>query len=230
MRINAMMKQKGVFTHELTGKKYYTGYEYATLYDWDQYFESIVQLYLGWSCDYFSHGVEIFLDLQKENGHIQRSTEGCEAQLSEHVKPFLAQICLLIYNREGKLDFLSDNDFHYYNRMKKYLDYWINCPGDFNGLAIWDSSPHTGMDNQHERAGYWYDHFCAGVDLNSYLVRECHAFALLAKLFDGKEDEQAYILHAKRISKTMRELMWNEEDGFFTISTAGQGSRFLSDI
>ena len=35
IRIYEMMKQKGVFTDAVTGKPYYTGYEYATLYDWD---------------------------------------------------------------------------------------------------------------------------------------------------------------------------------------------------
>ena len=64
-RINAMMLQKGVFTDTDcgTGKQYYTGYEYATLYDWDQYFETIVQLYLGWETTYARNGVEIFLDI-----------------------------------------------------------------------------------------------------------------------------------------------------------------------
>ena len=40
-RIDEMMRKKGVFTNLETGKQYYTGYEYATLYDWDQYFETI---------------------------------------------------------------------------------------------------------------------------------------------------------------------------------------------
>ena len=111
-RIDAMMQQKGIFTHEGTGKPYYTGYEYATLYDWDQYFETIVQLYLGWKTTYARSGVEIFLDIQREDGHIQRSSKGEPAQLSEHVKPFLAQICLLIYNRDGDIDFLRANGFH----------------------------------------------------------------------------------------------------------------------
>jgi hypothetical protein len=64
-RINAMMLQKGVFTDTDcgTGKQYYTGYEYATLYDLDQYFETIVQLYLGWETTYARNGVEIFLDI-----------------------------------------------------------------------------------------------------------------------------------------------------------------------
>ncbi len=214
-RINAMMQQKGVFTHPETGKSYYTGYEYATLYDWDQYFETIVQLYLGWPTDYARNGVEIFLDIQKENGHIQRSSKGCEEQLSEHVKPFLAQICLLILNREGKVDFLRDNEYFYYQRMKKYLDYWLLRPENYEGLAFWDSGPHTGMDTQHERAGYWYDSYCCGVDLNSYLVRECRAFALLARLFGQTEDAATYEAHADRLTETIRKLLWNCEDGFF---------------
>ena len=214
-RINAMMKQKGVFTHPETGKQYYTGYEYATLYDWDQYFETIVQLYLGWPTDYARLGVEIFLDIQKENGHIQRSSKGCDEQLSEHVKPFLSQICLLIYNRDGQVDFLSDNEFYYYNRLKKYLDYWLIRPDNYQGLAFWDSAPHTGMDNQHARAGYWYDRLGCGVDLNCYLVRECRAFALLAKSFGKDADANRYEAFADRLTKKILELMWNPEDGFF---------------
>lgn len=140
-RIDAMMKQKGVFTHSQTGKQYYTGYEYATLYDWDQYFETIVQLYLGWETTYARNGIEIFLDIQREDGHIQRSSKGEEAQLSEHVKPFLAQIALLICNRDGNIDFLRDNNFHYYARMKKYLLYWLCNPKNYQGLAYWDSAP-----------------------------------------------------------------------------------------
>lgn len=214
-RIDAMMKQKGVFTHTETGKQYYTGYEYATLYDWDQYFETIVQLYLGWETNYARNGIEIFLDIQREDGHIQRSSKGEEAQLSEHVKPFLAQIALLIYNRDGNVDFLKKDNFFYFERMKKYLLYWLCNTKNYQGLAYWDSAPHTGMDNQHERAGYWYDSFCCGVDLNSYLIRECRAFALLAGLFDRQEDAEVFTAHAERIKRTMLELMWNTEDGIF---------------
>lgn len=214
-RIDAMMKQKGVFTHPETGKQYYTGYEYATLYDWDQYFETIVQLYLGWDTNYARNGIEIFLDIQKENGHIQRSSKGEAAQLSEHVKPFLAQIALLIYNRDGNIDFLRENGDHYYERMKKYLLYWLMNPKNYQGLAYWDSAPHTGMDNQHERAGYWYDCYCCGVDLNSFLVRECRAFALIADLFSHEEDARTFSAHADRIRETMLALMWDPKDGIF---------------
>ena len=214
-RINDMMRKKGVFTHPETGKSYYTGYEYATLYDWDQYFETIVQLYLGWGTGYAQNGVEIFLDIQKENGHIQRSSKGCAEQLSEHIKPFLSQICLLILNRDGTVDFLRDHEFHYYERLKKYLLYWLVNPGNYNGLAFWDSSPHTGMDTQHERAGYWYDSFCCGVDLNSYLVRECRAFALIAGILGKTGDAGRFEEYAENLKKAILNFMWDKNDGFF---------------
>lgn len=211
-RIDAMMRQKGIFTEPTTGKDYYTGYEYATLYDWDQYFETLVQLYLGWDTTYARNGVEIFLDLQREDGHIQRSSKGCEAQLSEHVKPFLAQISLLIYNQDGNVEFLRKNDCFYYQRMKKYLQYWLFNPQNYKGLAFWDSAPHTGMDNQHERAGYWYECFCCGVDLNSYLVRECRAFAELAKLLGKDGDAAAFTGYAEDLKQAILSLMWDDED------------------
>lgn len=217
IRIDTMMRGKGVFLHEETGKEYYTGYEYATLYDWDQYFENIVLLYLGWSTKYAKNGIEIFCDLQKENGHIQRSSKGGEEQLSEHVKPFLFQISLLIYNRDGNVDFLSDNGCHYYNKLKKYLSYWLDREENFAGLAFWDSAPHTGMDNQRERAGNWHerDKFCCGVDLNSYLVRECKAASLIAGIIGDKEYSEYIIKRADTLKASMLKYMWNENDGFF---------------
>lgn len=215
LRINEMMKNKGIFMEPQTNKPYYTGYEYATLYDWDQYFETIIQLYLGWDTHLARSGVEIFLDLQKENGHIQRSSKGCEEQLTEHVKPFLSQILLLIYNRDGELHFLSDNADAYYRRLKKYLLYWLENPQNYHGLAYWDSAPHSGMDNQHERAGYWYDCFCCGVDLNCYLVRECEAFSLIAEILGKKDDAEQFKKRADILKSLICTYMWDETDGFF---------------
>ena len=131
------------------------------------------------------------------------------------MKPFLAQISLLIYNRDGNADFLKENDFHYYNRMKKYLLYWLENPNNYKGLAFWDSAPHTGMDNQHDRAGYWHSFFGCGVDLNCYLVRECKAFVLLAELFGKMEDAAYFQKHADRLKNTILSLMWDENDRFF---------------
>jgi hypothetical protein len=40
--------ERGVLVETDTGRAYFTGYSYKTLYDWDQYFEAIVQIYMGW--------------------------------------------------------------------------------------------------------------------------------------------------------------------------------------
>ncbi len=41
------LMNKGILQDTDTKKLYFTGYAYKTLYDWDQYFESIVQIYMG---------------------------------------------------------------------------------------------------------------------------------------------------------------------------------------
>ena len=213
-RIDKMMRENAIFTERRFAKEYYTGYSYETLYDWDQYFETLVQLYLGWDTKYAKNGVEIFLDYQKENGHIQRSsTADYEAQLTEHVKPFLAQISLLVYKRDRNIDFLTED---YYQRMKKYLLYWL-VDRDIRkvNLSVWDSAPHSGMDNHHERAGWWYACYCEGVDLNAFLVRECEAFALIAELKDHPEDAEIFRGYRAKITAAMQKLMWNKEAGLF---------------
>ncbi len=211
-RIDRMMRERGIFTEPVTGKQYFTGYSYETLYDWDQYFEGIVQMYLGWDTRYLINGVEIFLGLQKPDGFIRRSTGGCEAEQTEHVKPFLAQICLLIYRKDGHLDFVTPE---YYCRMKKYLNYWLCERSCDSGLSYWDSAPHTGMDNQHDRAGWWYDCFCEGVDLNSYLVRECRAFARVAEIKGHPEEAAEFKAKADQVALAIQKNCWDEEDGFF---------------
>ena len=74
---DALMK-KGIFRDDDTERDYFTGYVYKTLYDWDQYFEAIVQIYMGWPSDYIKNGVTIFLDHQEESGMIARSVPSNE--------------------------------------------------------------------------------------------------------------------------------------------------------
>ncbi len=84
-----------------------------------------------------------------------------------------------------------------------------------NGLSEWMSGPHTGMDNQHERAGFWRDRNCEGVDLNSYLVKECRAFAKLARLAGKEKMAQEYEAKAQERVLRIRELLWDDKDGFY---------------
>ena len=211
--IDSLMK-KGIMTEPVSGLDYFTGYEYKTLYDWDQYFESIVQIYMGWPSDYIKNGVIIFLQNQKDNGLISRTVPSNEFHDPEHVKPFLAQIALLVCKCYGEFDWITNET--YFPKLQKYLDYWLfDMDENKNGLSEWMSAPHTGMDNQHERAGFWLDRNCEGVDLNCYIVKETEAFSELAKL-TGKEDiAEKYFKIAEERKTKIRELLWDENDGFF---------------
>jgi putative isomerase len=208
------LMQQGIFTDEDTLQRYFTGYSYRTLYDWDQYFESIVQIYMGWSSEYIKNGVTIFLDHQHESGLISRSVPSNEHHDPEHVKPFLSQIACLVVQNFGEIDWIAND--HYFKRLQRYLDYWlVEMDSNGNGLSEWMSAPHTGMDNQHERAGWWLDRFSEGVDLNCYLVRECRAFAWLASLVGKSEIAKLYLQKADQLAERIRTLLWDEKDGFF---------------
>lgn len=218
---DALMR-RGIFTDPDTKRDYFTGYAYQTLYDWDQYFESIVQIYMGWPSTYIKNGVTIFLDHQQPTGIISRSVPSNEYHDPEHVKPFLSQIAVLVAKAYGETDWILND--RYFLRLRKYLDYWLEeMDGTGDGLSEWMSAPHTGMDNQHERCGYWLDRFSEGVDLNAYLVRECKAFASLATQAGEEGIATAYRQKAEALAARIRAQLWSEEDGFFYDGNARYG-------
>jgi hypothetical protein len=53
----AELMERGIFADPDTGRDYFTGYACQTLYGWDQYFEAIVQIYMGWPSTYIRNGV-----------------------------------------------------------------------------------------------------------------------------------------------------------------------------
>jgi glycogen debranching enzyme len=127
----------------------------------------------------------------------------------------------------GESDWILNE--RYYPRLKNYLDYWLNeMDGTGDGLSEWMSAPHTGMDNQHERAGYWLDRFSEGVDLNGYLVRELRAFAHLAARCGQAETAAQYTAQADARAARIRELLWDEADGFFYDRNARAGESLKS--
>jgi putative isomerase len=221
------LMQRGIFTDPDTERTYFTGYSYKTLYDWDQYFEAIVQIYMGWPSDLIKNGVTIFLDHQRPSGLISRSVPSNEYHDPEHVKPFLSQIALLVYQNYGELDWITSD--RYFSRLKCYLEYWlVEMDANRNGLSEWMSAPHTGMDNQHERAGWWLDRFSEGVDLNCYLVRECRAFARLAALAGEAGLSQEYSQKADELAGRICQVMWDEAEGFFFDHNARAGEALMS--
>lgn len=227
LRSEEELMRRGILRDEDTGREYFTGYSYKTLYDWDQYFEALVQIYMGWPSTYIKNGVMIFLDHQQESGLISRSVPSNEWHDPEHVKPFLAQIALLVYRAYGELDWITGEET--FTRLQRAIEYWrVNMDSNGNGLSEWMSAPHTGMDNQHERAGYWLDRFCEGVDLNCYLVREMRAFACLAGLSGRAGLAEEYRQKADALAERIRAEMWDEEEGWFYDCNARAGEPLMS--
>jgi hypothetical protein len=213
-----------------TGLNYFTGYDYQTLYDWDQYFETLVQLHLGWSPELAVNGVRIFLSRQRDDGFIARSVPSTPTHDHEHVKPFLAQILLLCHrgwpDDGGVSGLLSEKGV--LSGLLAYLRFWtedLGARGEFTGLSVWGSAPHTGMDNQHERAGWWRDAVSVGVDLNCYLVRELRAMAALCEIAGGRWSTECEGLRRAAYDQTekVRELLWDESVGFYFDGNARAG-------
>lgn len=210
---------QGVF-HYPPLPPYFTGYSCGTLYDWDQYFEAIILAYAGYPMDYIRNGIGIFLARQQEDGLIPRSVpRGGGATYykhASHVKPFLAQETLFCLQVDGNLEWLRGEDR--YERLKRYLHYWmVNLDVRGAGLSVWHDAGHTGMDNHYERAGDWTGEngFCEGVDLNSYLVRECRAMAQLATLLGHDRDAADFTAAAGRRSAAIQRDLWDEAEGFY---------------
>ncbi|WP_236254557.1 MGH1-like glycoside hydrolase domain-containing protein [Mucisphaera calidilacus] len=204
----------GVITDPTTGLEYFTGYAYHTLYDWDQFFDTLILIAMDWPAHLSQNAIRIFLNHQREDGFIARSVPSTPTHDHEHVKPFLAQIAHLSTVARNNIDWLLEPGL--LTGLQRYLDYWLNTMDSTNsGLSDWMSAPHTGMDNQHERAGYWLDRVSQGVDLNCYLVRECRALAALLRLAGQDEQASAREQQAEARASRIRQRLWDEETGFF---------------
>ena len=202
----------------LTGKyredkrPFFTGYDYGRLYGWDQYFEGILQIYGRWDLVYLQNSLKMFLESQDYTGFIPRTLP--RVWWGEfHAQPFLAQQALLLLRAGDDISWLYSE---YYYRLKNYLLYWLNnMDMRKKGLSIWDHAAHSGMDDMAERAGKFYDRYCEGVDLNSYLVRECKAFVLLAKYFNCSEDSEIFTELAEQRRRAINKWCWNEKEGIY---------------
>jgi glycogen debranching enzyme len=215
--LKRLMLEHGVQTDEPTGLRFYTGYEYRTLYDIDLYFEGIILYYLGVR-DYTKNCIRLFLEQQQDNGMIPRTVQRkkhgwTNEEDLEHCKPFLAQTVLFVSQYEGDYSWITPDMFH---KLRKYLNYWLDdCDRNGNGLSEWNSAPHAGADNQFERVGGWQANFCEGVDLNCYLYRECLACARIGDEI-GKRQQAADLRGAAQARKeAVQRLLWDDEDKLF---------------
>lgn len=208
------MLDRGIVKNEETGLLHFTGYQNTTLYDWDQYFEGIVQLYAGWDTKYMKNAVKIYLLHQQEDGFSKRAIQNGYSGEEDYemVKPFLSQIVLLCYEKDKNLDWVDEDILE---KLQKSLDYWLFARDENkNHLSRWRSSIETGMDDQHERGGIWKSDYCEGVDLNCYLYRECRAFAKICECKSEDGLKEKYIGYAQQRREAVQ-TMWDDNDGLY---------------
>jgi putative isomerase len=200
-----------------------TGYSYGEFYDWDLYFENLYMSYFGVS-EYCFTNLKAFLRRQLLNGFVSRSL--IMSRPHQHFKPFLAQISWLGSMQRNEFSWLNEEVItsrrslgigtSYYFRLKEYLRYWFWFQDfDKNGLPVWNSADHSGMDNQISRAGRGNEFRFEGVDLACYLCRELESMALLAEKLGLPDDVKLYRDHALKLKKLINKTFWDEKDGFY---------------
>ena len=232
---NDNIAAKGMLYFEESDDYLLTGYDYGEFYDWDIYFENLYLANFGVS-DYCFSNLKTFLKRQHLNGFVSRTL--IEPRPYQQFKPFLAQIAFLGSKQTNDFLWLTErvdgaensgpaeggimdektyvDGLTYYERLQKYVDFWFWFQDfDKNGLPVWNSADHSGMDNQFSRAGSFNAFRVEGVDLACYLYRELKNMEVLAHMTQHLDDEKRYKQQAEELAANIRKYLWNEEDGFF---------------
>lgn len=210
--LNRDIATKGLHDHLGVKGKLLTGYAYGEYYDWDLYFENLYLSYYGIS-DYDFTNLRLFLDKQQPDGFVSRTIGITYPRPTQMFKPFMAQLVVLgASQNENNYEWLRAT---YYSKLQKYIDRWFAYDHDGNGLAVWNSSDASGMDNQISRSGDLESYRDEGVDLACYLFRELQAMEIIATKLGKSADAKMYADRAERLAKAINKVFWNEQDGFY---------------
>lgn len=217
------IKEKGIKLFKPDSSYLLTGYSYGEFYDWDLYFENIFLSYFGVS-DFCFSNLKSFLRRQLLDGFVSRTLN--QVRYYDHFKPFLAQIAFLGSKQINDYRWLLEQSdgvrgtytvhLSYYERLKMYIDYWFWYQDfDKNGLPVWNSSDHSGMDNQFSRSGKQNEFRVEGVDLACYLYRELKAMALISQKLGFDKESNDYNLKARLLAVKINTVFWDEKDQFY---------------
>lgn len=207
--LNQDIYSKGMLSFPETSDKLLTGYAYGEFYDWDLYFENLYLTYYGIS-DFCFSNFKVFMSRQKPDGFISRSL--IMSRPKQIFKPFLAQIAVLGSKQNGNnFEWLRGK---YYIGLRRYIDRWLGYDADHNGLPVWQSADHSGMDNQRNRNGDMPFQI-EGIDLACYIYRELQSMAIIAEKLGIPDDKKAYLEQADGLAKKINEVFWDEKDGIY---------------
>ena len=217
-----IMETRAVHRHPRFGE-YFSGYA-DSLFTWESFFDTVLLLHAG-ETSLGKAALAIYLSTQRPDGFIPRHWPGLAPptgfgdvwslyESEEHAQPFLAQIALLIVRaNHGDIAWLTEGA---YDGLVKYLAHWETVwRRDLSGLCVWASAPHSGEDNQFDRAGVWRSFFCAGADVNSFLYLEYLAMAKLAAVKNRATEAAAFLKLAAEKKDAIQSLLWDEGDSFY---------------
>ena len=222
MQVNQDIKSKGLHPYPGSKDDLLTGYAYGEYYDWDLYFENVYLSYYGVNKYCFSN-LQVFLSKQAPDGFISRTLGMVNKRPTQMFKPFLAQLAVLGSQQNGTgYEWLRGDD---YVHLQRYLARWFAYDKDGNGLPVWNSSDASGMDNQFSRSGQVESYTDEGVDLATYLVRELRAMAIISGKLRMPKEQQQYEEHARRLTKQINDVFWDEKDGFYYDRNEKTGER-----
>ncbi len=215
--LNLDIAEKGVLYHVRYNTTLLTGYSYHQVYDWDAYFESLYLSYYGIS-DYCFNNTKSFLKQQKANGFISRTIN--ESRPRQHFKPFLAQMAELGSRQSGNYEWVNEkmerDSMTIFERLEFSIEHWFtDMDSDKNGLPVWNSADHSGMDNQVSRAGELDAYRYEGVDLACYIYREYKAMEQMASHIGLNEKSAEFATKAERLAAQVNNVFWDESEGIY---------------
>lgn len=214
--LNQDIADKGVLLYTPHQERLLTGYSYHQVYDWDVYFECIYLSYFGVN-EFCFNNTKSFLKFQRDtDGFMSRTID--QTRTRQHFKPFLAQIAELGSRQVSDYTWLNEkiNDKTIFERLDMSIAYWFQVlDADNNGLPVWNSADHSGMDNQVSRAGALDSFRYEGVDLACYIHREYKAMEAMAIAMGDAAKGAEYAAKADALAAKVNEVFWNEEDGMY---------------
>lgn len=186
---------------------------YEQQYDWDAFFEGVALCYdRGERAEAFRDAMLNFLHFTSAAGFTPRTLSPEKFwDFPDHMKPFLAQGCLLASRATDGVGWLEEWAF---DRILANLSYWDANRRGGHGLFMWRSSLESGVDNNATTVNT-QDFYCESVDVNAYLVREYRAAAELARLLDRERDAKRLAAEADELARRMNVVLWDDEEGFY---------------
>lgn len=126
-------------------------------------------------------------------------------------KPVLAQhAAFLVRERGGDAEWLRDDLYH----LQAFVSNYRNHHRHSCGLYFWQDDYAIGVDND-PSTFYRPGRSSGSIFLNSMMHRELRAIAYLADRLGLNEVAAAFEHDADQLRETVRELCWDERDGFY---------------